>query len=157
MGSAQSFGESKPRCEAGACKPQFQIGKKCPFAAEKMRHAADVEPEPVRTVGIQIGAITARGPVGEIEKSRFILLGRGGKGEEARTDGAGIGKAEPCAETIALTGLVERSDEEAPLFIADQRQRPVSRKGLSAARCSLPLQPLERKMRQKDGNKMTHD
>jgi hypothetical protein len=157
MGSAQGFGESKPGGESCACEPQFQIGKKRALAAKKVRHTADIEPEPIRTVGIQIRAIAARGPAGEADKSLFILLRGCGKGVEARTDGAGIGEVKACGETFALPCLVERGDEESPLFIADQRQRPVSRKGLSAARCPLPLQPLERKTRQKDGNETTHD
>ena len=58
-----------------------------------MGHAGDFEPEPVVAIGIQVGAVAARGPAGELEKGLCILLGRGGKSEEMRTDGAGIGKA----------------------------------------------------------------
>ena len=157
MRAPQGLGKSKPRGEPCARKPPFQIGQKRALAAEEMGHAADVEPKPVGTVGIQSGAIAARRPTGEIAKGLLILLGRGGQREKARTDGAGIGKAETGGETFALACGIERGNEKSPLFVADQGQGPVSGERRGPARCSLPPQPLDRKMRQKDGKETTHD
>jgi hypothetical protein len=138
-------------------KASSQIGKKRPLAAEEMRYPADVEPKPVGAVGIQSWAIAAGRPAGEVEKGRFIFLRCGGQREKAGTDGSGVGKAETGGETFALARFVERGNEKSPLFIADERQRPVSRKLRVAVRCFLPPQPLDRKLREKDGNEATHD
>lgn len=134
MRPAQGLGKGKPRREPCAREPQSEIGKKCAFAAEEMRHAARIEPEPVGAVGIQRRAIAAGSPAGEVAKGRLILLGRRGQREKPGTDGARIGKAKACGETCARARFVERGQEKPPLFVADERQRPVSRKRLAAAR-----------------------
>jgi hypothetical protein len=119
MCPAQGLGKSKPRREPCAGEPPHEIGKKRAFASEEMRHAADIEPEPVGAVGIQRGAIAAGRPAGEFAKGRFILLWRGWKREKAGTGGAGIGKAKTGGEALARARFVERGDEESPLFATD--------------------------------------
>jgi len=84
-----------------------------------MGHAGDLEPKPVIAVGVQGGAIAARRPAGEVEKGIFILLGRGGKGEEMGTDGAGIGEAEAGKETFTDACRIDRSEQESALLGAD--------------------------------------
>ena len=127
MRAPQGLGKSKPRGETCAGKPPRQIGKKRALAAEEMGHAAHVEPKPVGAIKIERGAVAARCPAGEIAKRRFVLLGRCGQREKARTDGAGIGKAKTGGKAFARARLVERGDEQPPLLVADQRQRPVNR------------------------------
>ena len=90
-----------------------------------MWHAGDIKPESVRTVGIDGRAIAAGGPAGEIEQRSFVLLGRGGEGEEMRTDGARIGEAETGEEALVPTGRIDRGKNEPVLLTADQRERPV--------------------------------
>ena len=76
MSAPQGLGKSKSRGETCAAKPPLQIGKKRALAAEKMGHAAHVEPKPVGAIEIERRAVAARRPSGEIAKRRFILLGR---------------------------------------------------------------------------------
>jgi hypothetical protein len=116
---ATRLGQSKPRGEASACESSRHVGKERPLAAEEMGHAGDLEPQPVIAVGIERGAIAARRPAGEVEKGFSILLRRGGKGEEMRTDGAGIGEAEAGEKTFAETCRIDRGEQESTLLVAD--------------------------------------
>jgi hypothetical protein len=125
MRPAQGLGQSKPRGEARACEPSSQVGKKRLLAPEEMGDAANFEPEPVVAVGIQGGAIAARRPAGEVEKSIFVLLGRGGKGEKMRTNGAGIGETEAREETFAEASRIDRGESEPAFLVADKGHRPV--------------------------------
>ena len=84
-----------------------------------MGHAANFEPKPVVTVGIERGAIAAGRPAGEVEKGIGIFLGRGGKGEEMRADGAGIGEAEAGKETFTDACRIDRGEQEPALLVAD--------------------------------------
>ena len=76
MRSAQGLGKGKPRGEAETCQPPSQVGKQRLLAAEEMRHAADLEPEPIVAIGIECGAIAARGPAGEVEQRSPSLPAR---------------------------------------------------------------------------------
>ena len=116
---AQGLGQGKPRGEASACEPPPHVGKKRPLAAEEMRDAGDLEPQPVIAVGIERGAIAAGRPAGEVEKGVFILLGRGRQGEKMGTDGAGIGEAEAGEETFTDACRIDRSEQESAVLVAD--------------------------------------
>ena len=120
MRATQGLGQSKPRGKACALEPCSHVGKQRLLATEEMRHAGDVEPEPVIAVGIQCRAVAARGPAGEIEQSVLILLRRGGKGEESGADGARIGEAEAQIETLAETCRIDRGEDEPALLVADE-------------------------------------
>jgi hypothetical protein len=85
-----------------------------------MGDAANLEPKPVIAFSIQGGAIAARRPASEVEKGFDIPLGRGGKGEKVRADGAGIGEAEAGEEAFADARRIDRGDEEPALLVADQ-------------------------------------
>jgi hypothetical protein len=120
MRPAQSFGKSKASGKSCAREPPLKIGKKRAFAAEEMGHAANVEPKTAGAVGVQVRAVAARRPASEIAKGLFVFLRGGGQREKVRTDGAGIGKAEPGGEAVSFARFVERGDEKSPLFVADQ-------------------------------------
>jgi hypothetical protein len=67
--AAQALCNGKSRGEAARANlPPYW---KQSALAEEMRHAGDIEPE---SIGIQMRAVTARGPAGEIKQSVFILL-----------------------------------------------------------------------------------
>ena len=106
----------KPSAREACC----HVGEQRLLAAEEMRHAGDVEPEPVIAVGIERRAVAARGPAGEIEQSVLILLRRGGKGEESGTDGARIGEAEAGEEALADACRIDRGEDEPALLVADE-------------------------------------
>jgi hypothetical protein len=120
MGAPQGLGQGKPRGEAGAGEPCFHVGDQRLLAAEEVGDASDVEPEPVIAVGMQRRAVTARGPVGEIEKNVLILTRRGGKGEESGTDGARIGETEAGEEAMAETCRIDRAEDEPALRVVDE-------------------------------------
>ncbi len=64
--TAKSRGEAE-RANLPPCWKQSAL-------AEEMKHAGDIERE---SIGIQIRAVAARGPAGEIKQSVFILLEHG--------------------------------------------------------------------------------
>ena len=140
MRSAQGLGKGKPRGEAQArASRRRQVGKKRPLAAEEMRHAGDLEPEPVIAVGIERGAIAARCPAGEVEQRLSILLRRGGKGEKMRADGAGIGEAEAGIEALRVTLAALTAVRRSP-----RSSLPTRAKGRSSANGAAPFAALSR-------------
>src|SRR5688572_12180423 len=78
-----------------------------------------------------------------------------------RADGAGIGEAQAWMKPVAFGFGIDCGENEPARFGADQSERPAveNRLVLNGRRpgaLSLPLQPLDRKMRQKDGNDPLH-
>jgi hypothetical protein len=131
-----------------------------------MRYAGDVEPQPIVAIHVEGRAIAGR-PAGKRAQSVGILAGCGRLREEMRADGAGIGKAQARQETVAGAPRIDRGEDEPARVAADQGERPVLgnryvrfgrlRGARGAVRRSLPLQPLDRKMRQPHGDDPTHD
>ncbi len=138
MRAAQGLGQGKPRGEAGAGEPPRHVGKQRALAAEEMRHAGDVEPEPVIAVNIQRGAVAARGPAGELEKSVSVLLRRGGKGEKSGTDGARIGEAQAREETLRKAAALTA------VSTSPRSSLPTRAKGRSSSNGAVPLAALSR-------------
>ena len=167
MRSAQGLGKTKPRGEAGARKPSCHVGKQRRLTAEEMGHAGNVEPEPVIAIRIQGRAVAGGRPAGEGKKRVFILLGRGGGSQKMRANGAGIGETKTGGKTFADASRIDGGEHKSAILVADKGERPVICYGLirygrvrhwrAADLRSLPLQPLDREMRQKDGHETTHD
>jgi hypothetical protein len=92
-----------------------------------MRHAGDIEPEPVIAVSVERRAVTGRSPAGKSKKRRFVLLRRRRRGQEMRADGSCIGKAETFAKTFVEACCINSSEEEPALLAAYKGERPVIR------------------------------
>ncbi len=108
------------------------IGEKCAFAAEKMRHAGDVEPQPILAIDVEGGAVAGR-PAGERDERVRVLLGLGRRGEEMRADGARVGEAQARDETVAQSASVDGGEVKPARLAADQREGPLIRTELAAS------------------------
>jgi len=144
--SAQGLGQSKPDGEAEVRESPRHSGEEFAFAAEEMGNAGDVEPESVKAVDIDGRAVAAR-PLGEHHQAPGILVKLCWRGEEQRADGTRIGEAKTGIEALARGGGVDRREDKPALLAADEREGPVIR---TEPASPLPLQPLDRPMRQPD-------
>jgi hypothetical protein len=74
-----------------------------------------------------------------------------------RANGSRIGETETLAKTFVEACVIDSGEDEPAFFAADESERPVICWQRLAALRSLSLQPLDGKMRQKDGHVTTHD
>ena len=85
---------------------------------------------PIIAVDIERGAVAA-GPAGKREQACGIFFRFGRRGEEKRANGAGIGEAHAGDEASTHGGGIQRGEHEPAILAADERKRPVNRKGLA--------------------------
>jgi hypothetical protein len=92
-----------------------------------MRHAGDIEPEPIIAVSVKRRAVTGRRPARQRKQRVRVLLRRSRRSQEMRADGSRIGKAKTFAKTFVETCCIDGGETKPALLAADKGERLIIR------------------------------
>jgi hypothetical protein len=97
----------------------------------------------------------------ERAQGRCVAIGSGRQREKVRANGASVGETYAGMKPVPFGFGIDGGEDEPVCFGTDQSERSAIENrlvlnGRKPASPSLPLQPLDREMRQKDGNDPLH-